>query len=146
MGINLGSPQHGWLDIELRVGELELVVDASDAVVDSIRELVELGLAAVEPRGLGTCTFFLEPGAVHLQLEHVDGCVRLEVYETLELRRPHSRDRPKETVVVDGREFARAIWRGLREAESRWDAVADTDWSWPFPTEIVRHLGEKLRS
>jgi hypothetical protein len=138
--IEFGSPEHGWLDVALSGPGGTVTLDASDVPGDSLLMLATAASNAVDGRGGGEVTWFLEPAEQRWVLRPTAEGLSILVQE----------DGRDERCIATGpvRTICAAIWRALRrlEVDPKWRGAGDGRvWSHAFPHREVEHLGEELR-
>jgi uncharacterized NAD(P)/FAD-binding protein YdhS len=145
--LSFGVPEHGWLVVTLgrRDGEggpiEERRVDASDVPCDSLEQLVNAVRALLDGAAQAEMEWSLEPAyeTWRFVAEASDDRVRVEVGPS-----PVALDL---FAVAPRRELAMTVWRALErlEKDPAWtSARAGEAWSWAFPGEPLRALGEQL--
>lgn len=136
--LTFGTPNHGWLDVELRCGETTRHVDASDVPADSIAMLANGLLQLVKGYATEvTVTWFLEPREEVWTFGRTGEVVVLDAKASFE----------DSVRVAQGSsaEICLPIWRALRrlQADVSWQSAEHT-WSHPFPSKEVEALGMAL--
>ena len=138
--MEFGSPEHGWLDVTLAGPGGTVTAEASDVPGDSLLMLANAASNAVDGRGGGDVTWFLEPDEQRWVFRPTAEGLSILVHETGETER----------CIVTGPvgTVCAAIWRALRrlEVDPAWRGTGDGRvWSHPFPHREVESLGEELR-
>ena len=121
--IHCEPPSHGWLTLQLRVGDRCIEIDASDVPNNPVQDLADaLDLAA---RGLrGQVWWNLEPDGYFMSFEPVGDALRFQLDFA-----PCSERRSATTVLAfqgARSETLLPFWRFLRAFQSR--AYAASDW------------------
>ncbi|MEM1115985.1 MAG: hypothetical protein AAF845_05450 [Bacteroidota bacterium] len=139
LALDFGTPEHGWLDVTLRLGDAVWTDNVSDVPCDSLGDLARalVGLASgggeqrvawsLEP---AWATWVLRPEADALVVTVLDGDRTL-----------WSRRCPREAVL-------RVCLQGLDRlgADPAW-ARTDADrtvWSWPLPADSLARLWARI--
>jgi hypothetical protein len=148
--LRFGTPEHGWLDVELTGPSGTSHLDASDVPADSLCKLACAALSMLEQREEARVKWFLEPAEVVWVFRRA-GDERAADDEAHEVLVFALNDRKERQPIGAGspEEIALAIWRGFRrlEADAAWSSHATMQerlWSHGFPTKEVAALGEKL--
>jgi hypothetical protein len=137
--LSFGSPNHGWLSVELASAESRVSLDVSDVPDDSLAMLAAAALDLATGRPEARVVWFLEPVKATWVFQRVGD--RVEVRAMIEGAKP---------VLMEAggvEEFSLVIWRALRrlEADPAWTrASAARVWSHPFPHQDVARLGAVL--
>lgn len=145
--ISIRNPRHGWIDVELRLGEQRFELPVSDVANDPVRELAELALFIARAElGSARVTFWIEPAGYELCA--MRGAVLNLVLSYSEYAfRTLDDPSPVLEQQVDPSECAAAILNCLRAAQPVFAAavVADrTAWGHPFPEALLLQLDAAL--
>jgi hypothetical protein len=146
--LRFGSPKHGWLPVELFVGEKSRVFDASDVPADSLKILADVVSRWYDGVAESSVTWFLEPDEEEWIIARRGESAQLTVKY-----RSASQTRTLEDHVLDvlgpPSDICIPIWRALRALESdpAW-AVSSPDrvWSSPFPTNSLAELTRRIKA
>ncbi len=79
--IEIGKPKHGWLPIEVRLPNFELIFGASDVLNDPLQELLD-GMIDLNSGRSAKIVFWLEPSAYFFRFERLDAKYTLTISET----------------------------------------------------------------
>ena len=141
------SPQSGWMSVGLRAGGARLVLGASHAPYDSLRELIE-ALSALLAGGdvRRVARWNCEPEEYDFELSATGD--RAELAVTRHATRARRAD-DAQTVFTHAAERLRLVlpfWRELRELRRR-RAEDDFEKNWrrPFPERELRELTRLVR-
>ncbi len=129
-------PNAGWLPAILWVGEQEFQFWISYTPNSALEEMIAFASAAAQVPFFWHCMWFGEPEEWHFftepnenkkqtrfRLEYIDSYNTKTIL--LEL------DTPLQTLSL-------AIWRALRDLESRWESpIHDLEWKSPFPARAT---------
>lgn len=145
--IRINEARHGWLYMELWLGEQKLEWMASDVLNDPVRELAELALfIASGDAGARSVNFWLEPQGYEL-------CATYNLELKLKLlfsdEAYPSLWRPKLVTVeiIDRGTAAREILRCLRAAQPLFRTTPSPNgrvWNQPFPDAAMARLEAML--
>jgi hypothetical protein len=143
--VRFGDVHAGWLSLQLHLGGATVQEPVSHTPNDPLGELAGAALGVLEGTRPHTVTCNVEPAQIRLTFSPTGGDTEV----TVERWPDHRGDVTTPEVLGRARaervEVAKAVWRALRELESRWRTHGyDAQWEWPFPTESVRRLGEEL--
>jgi hypothetical protein len=138
--LEFGSPKHGWLDVAVSGPGGTVELDVSDVPGDSLRMLATAASNAVDGRGGGEVTWFLEPAEFRWTFRPSGEGVEIWVQG----------EREEERCIAGGATEAicAVVWRAMRrlEVDPAWNEADDGRvWSHPFPHREVEYLGEELR-
>ena len=137
--LHLGTPVHGWLELELSGPERSCVICASDVPGDSLLALACSACALVEGYPAGEVTWFLEPTELTWTFRLLGDEVRvMESIDGVNF---------KKIAVGTPAAVALTIWRALRRLEANpvWARVdSERVWSHSFPHKETAQLGHKL--
>lgn len=139
--LKFGSPEHGWLSVELSINGWRQELDVSDVPGDSLCMLATAALDLAARRDEARVEWFLEPVEATWAFRRVGDRVEVEVRTTSKAMAPVRLD------AGTAEEVCLVIWRALRRLESDpvWTrADADRVWSHPFPHREVAQLGAAL--
>ena len=132
-------PENGWLPMRLSRGSEELTVDVSCVYPESLGQLVAAAVHSLNERGTFEAVFLLEPHELVLEFAADLGRLTIRIYERA------ASSSANELLKVEGLsslEFARGLWRALREV---WLQAGREVWEnhWPpgFPEASVDNLG-----
>lgn len=137
--LKFGSPQHGWLSVELAAGDSRVSLQVSDVPGDSLAMLAAAALDIATGRQEARVVWFLEPAEATWVFQRVG--------ERVEVRAVTQGTPPARMEVGSAEEFSLVIWRALRRLESdpAWThESAARVWSHPFPHREVAQLGSVL--
>ena len=144
ISLSFGTPEHGWLDVELATSDGQrLTMSVSDVPCDSLLHLAESARRIA--RGWSeeeTVVWSLEPAYWHWTWHANDGALELAT-SAYPVAKPDAAER----IAVDTSAFLSAISQSLTALEQNPVWTEDTDlhaWSWPFPTEEVAALRAHL--
>jgi hypothetical protein len=141
--IDIGTPHHGWIDIDVTIDVERFAFSASHVLNDPIRELADLArFVASNERGRVRVLFWLEPQGYELAVTRDDE-LRIALHRS-EMASPDLDDpvvlvleRPLEAIP-----FVREIVRCLRAVQPSFP-VAHEHWMEPFPTVLLDELVAK---
>lgn len=140
LALSFGTPEHGWLNVNLRCGETERALDVSDVPGDSLAMLANGVLQLVKGYAAEvTITWFLEPAEETWTIRRVGDAFLLDAQmhpsERMPIRISHG----------SCEEICIPIWSALRrlQVDPAWSS-ADHTWSHPFPASHVDALGVAL--
>jgi hypothetical protein len=137
--LRFGSPEHGWLHVELTGPGGVVAFDASDTPGDSVSMLADAACDIVNGYPARDVTWFLEPQE-HLWVFRSAGDL-IEIWA--------SSDSSPETCIARDQpaHVGWIVWRALRrlEADAAWQQSAERVWSHPFPHRSVASLHERLQ-
>ncbi|WP_437818327.1 hypothetical protein [Sorangium sp. So ce1078] len=141
--IRFGSPEHGWLYVELRALTATRCLDVSDVPADSLSMLASAAAQVASGCDEASATWFLEPEEEEWVFRRTEAGVELSI------RRRTGRGRTSETRLVSGtaEEVPLPIWRAFRRlrADPAWRERSEARvWSHEFPEREVASLGELL--
>ena len=136
--MRFGTPEHGWLDVEVSTPEWRVSRSVSDVPCDSLAHLVEALLLLATGVRSARVEWSLEPAYWHWSFE-------VEGHEVLVAVSGSSGqgERARLPLGPTLRVFCRSLLR-LRSdpAWSREDA--SLTWSWPFPSDGLDRLREAV--
>jgi len=138
LDLHFGTPEHGWMKIELCSQAAEIVLDVSDIPCDSLRSLVEALLKLAEGSGEEIVQWSLEPEYADLIFKRIDNDIELAV--SIPSGKP-----PRRICVCDAKKLFHRFYRGLRDLEAnpvwRNSDLPESIWSWDFPSRLLSDLG-----
>jgi hypothetical protein len=142
LSLTFGSPEHGWLSVELSCADISQSLDVSDVPADSLQQLAcaALRLADGWPSPLDVI-WCLEP------VEIVWRFASVAETTTLSIQQAHNGPFIKVTQARTT-DLLLVVWRALRrlEVDPAWrEPDQGLVWSHPFPSEEVAALGARLR-
>jgi hypothetical protein len=143
LSISIRNPRHGWIDVDLHLGEQRFELPVSHVANDPVRELAELALfiARGEP-GCARVTFWIEPAGYEL-------CARRDAVLNLALSYSEHAfttlfdPTPVLEQQVEPSACAVAILNCLRAAQPMFAAAVAADrsaWCHPFPEALLSQL------
>lgn len=138
--LSFGTPEHGWLTVNLRCGDVERTLDVSDVPGDSLAMLADGVLQLVKGDASEvTIPWFLEPAEEIWTLRRLGDAFLLDAQIVPGERKP--------ILIAQGsrEEICVPIWSALRQlqVDPAWSS-ADHTWSHPFPASQVDALGAAL--
>ncbi|MEM1181481.1 MAG: hypothetical protein AAGM22_24265 [Acidobacteriota bacterium] len=150
LAVHFGTPDAGWLPVELRVGHRVRAFHASHTPHDPVAQLVEALLCCLEGRS-GEVRWQLEPAVELWTFRTVgDACQLVVSLETGGGAASSGTAAPGESLTISGPavDICTPAWRALRRLESDlvWSSPgADRAWGWPFPKTTLADLGKRIR-
>jgi hypothetical protein len=144
INLKFGSPDHGWLIVELSCNQNKRTLDVSDVPPDSLCMLATAVLRLVEGKSTEVLVeWSLEPDYETWILRRSG-----DAYE-LDIRAPGPDNKIFRFAEGGIVEICFPILRALKSlaADPVWCApTADLAWSNPFPAQVVAALSESLKS
>jgi hypothetical protein len=145
--VSLESPQSGWMSLSLRAGEDILLMGASCAPYDSLRDLIEGLNAMLDGHTEINVKWNCEPEEFDFRLAAVDDRASLNV-----VRYPDHRRTKKASRIVFSFQGAKLdiclpFWRALRDLRRRISTdVFDSNWRREFPQRELQQLTKQIRA
>jgi hypothetical protein len=145
--VSMESPQSGWMSLSLRAGDEALLMVASHAPDDSLRDLIVALSALLSGSREMTVRWNCEPEAFDFRLIVRGSCVELRV-----VRYPDHHRRQKEGRVVlslrgSKMEIGVPFWRALRDLGRRVSTdVFESNWRRTFPQRELQQLTSLIRA
>lgn len=145
--VSMESPQSGWMSLSLKAGDEALLMVASHAPDDSLRDLVVALSALLSGSRDMTVRWNCEPEALDFRLKAHGSSVELRV-----VRYPdHHRRQEEGRVVLSLRgskmETCLPFWRALRDLGRRVSTdVFESNWRRTFPQRELQQLTRLIRS
>lgn len=141
--LQFGTPDHGWLAIELSSSEYDIELEVSDVPCNSLYELVKVLLDLFAGSIEGVVAWSLEPAWVEWTFKSVNNEIDLVVASAEE-------NEPLLQHQCEGSKMIKTFCRSLEklEADPAWsepDAMSSV-WSWEFPSELLQTLKLKIYS
>ena len=143
LDLHFGTPEHGWLRVELCSQAAEIVLDVSDVPCDSLQSLVDALLKLSEGSGEEIIQWSLEP-------EYADWIFR-RIDQNIELAVSIPSGAPSRLICIcEAQELIHRFYRGLRDLEAdpvwRNANLSERIWSWDFPSQLLSDLKLKMKS
>ena len=141
------SPQSGWMSVGLRAGGARLVLGASHAPYDSLRELIE-ALSALLAGGDArrVARWNCEPEEYDFELSAAGDRARLVVTRHTGPTRRADDARPVFAHAAERLQLVLPFWRELRELRRRTtEDDFEKNWRRPFPERELRELTRLVR-
>jgi hypothetical protein len=85
VSITFGTPEHGWLPVDIQHENFKLSFDASNVLNDPMSELFEFLHDDLNSKKFGEVTWWMEPGAYFFNFEKTDSHCSLIISETYDL-------------------------------------------------------------
>jgi len=144
INLSFGSPDHGWLIVELSGNQNYRSLDVSDVPVDSLYMLATAVLQLVEGRSIeALVAWSLEPDYENWVLRRSG-----DTYE-LDIQAPEPDKKVFRFAEGSVEEICLPILQALRNlaTDPAWcSPTADLAWSNPFPVQEVAALSERLKN
>ncbi|MBP7808149.1 MAG: hypothetical protein KA163_02540 [Bacteroidia bacterium] len=129
LSISFGTPEHGWLPVDLNFGDYNINFDASDVLNDPVNELCET-ILGLQNNKSGEITWWLEPGAYFFLLEKKDQSFTLTISETDDLHPDHGEIDRKLIKTITG--DYKQIVTPFKSAIKQFCAQVYEEKHWPF--------------
>ncbi len=126
----LGTPDHGWLPVELRYGDFYLSIDASDVPNDPLEALL-LVVTQLKSNEQRRVTWWLEPAAYFFDFTKIGEELVLQVLQTNDL----NQERAEEQQLIKIKGTAREILRPFRAALKQFYNITYEEKHWPYPPD-----------
>jgi hypothetical protein len=147
MRVDLASPEHGWMQITVRVDDQEVAMRAS-YLVDTITELAYAALDLIEQRPTRAVLVYGEPATHRVRLDGDGDEARLTIslHRDLEPARGAEPGEVRLIAQLPRVAIARAIWSGLRRIEGELGReVIERAMQTRWPVAVIAQLGERVR-
>ena len=142
----IAAPRMGWTQVSVASGDFHWKFPASHTPWDSI---ADFGTAANDlMRGRAAqVKWHLDPGVFAFRFHSNADRATFEIHEFTDwdLQRPARRG-PVFVSEFGAKTLTSAVWRSLRRLEGTVEReVYQREWRHPFPSEVVKQLGDALR-
>lgn len=114
LSFTLGTPEYGWLSVDLHYQDLQLSFDASDALNDPVEELLNV-LTKLRDKEQRRVTWWLEPGAYFFDFEKSGEEITLSIIETSDLNRESAEKRQLMSISGNARKLLRHFCGALKQ-------------------------------
>jgi deoxyribodipyrimidine photolyase len=148
--VNLGQPEHGWLNVELSVGDRTYSFYPSYTPYDSIGELVEALLTILDGRDKAAVRWNDEPTEHEFIFKSKGNRANLRVYliRVASTIKTQAKREPELVFAFDGSvyEVIRPFWKAIRDLQSRQSLDEYRErWGRPFPQVEAEELTERIK-
>jgi hypothetical protein len=130
MRIRSGEPSSGWIDADVQIGSSSLHASVSSVLND----------------GLGVAVWWLEPQELELAFTRDGMDLAVTVVRWPDSTRAEGRGTLVASALEPAADVVRAVWRGLREVQSRVPSdVWLREWRHAFPIGVLEELDRLSR-
>lgn len=144
--VELGFPEHGWMELAITHKEQEFRSDVSDALSDLLEDLVSAILKLTKGIDDVTVTLFEEPSICDMRFCRAANLVDLTITRYLDGSRASNAGSVEFEFHGRYADLCNAFWRAFRNLEARaGDWNLESVWSYPFPTTALHRLTEQIR-
>lgn len=138
-----GTPEHGWMDLNITDGEHEVSLVISDVPCNSVYKLADILLSLQSGAETEEVEFSLEPDFALWKFVSQGSDLEIHVF-------PDSgRDKPTLFKGERGKVIHR-LYKALRDLESlqcwKEPSAASNIWSWEFPSQELNQYRVRLKS
>jgi hypothetical protein len=144
--VELGIPEHGWMRLVVSYTEQVFHSDVSDALSDSLGDLVSAVLKLAKGIDDLTVTLFEEPSICDVYFRRIGQFVDLAITRYPDGTRVSNSGNVEFVYHGGFAELCTAFWRAFRKLESKADEWnLERVWSYPFPSEVLQKLTDQLK-
>jgi hypothetical protein len=137
--VELSPPSIGWIELALRSGAAEVLIQVSHTPYDSLEEVAAAAASFLETGHVTVARLNCEPDQYDLVFEA--SRLRAVLYPGGRRTIASARD----VLLHEGAPLvmARTFWRALRKLESQFEPE---HWNHPFPSQAVERLGRLVKA